>query len=93
MLTTSDTKSSGATQLLKSEEDLTLNEKLWFSEPIQKVNKLLELTFPVLGDQTIQDNHSTECSGAATFPSQVLLALNDQRHLVRHVPYVNQNGN
>ena len=58
---------SGPIQLLKSEKDLTLKEQLWFKEAYSESQQACELTFPVLGNQTIQKNHNTECSGAATF--------------------------
>ena len=57
---------SGARQLLKSEEDLTLNEQLWSKEPDSESQQARELMVPVPGDQTIQENHSTECSRVAT---------------------------
>ena len=58
---------SGATQLLESEEDLTINEQLWFVEPDSESQQARGLTVPVPGDQTIKKNHSTEGSGAAIF--------------------------
>ena len=51
--TGTDPLCSGATQLRTSEEDGTLNEQLWFRNPTQRVNKLRQLTVPVLVDETM----------------------------------------
>ena len=68
ILTTSAIKCSGAAHSsLSQRKTLMLKEQLRSMNLTDRVNKLLELTIHAPGDQTIQDNHSTECSRAATF--------------------------
>ena len=92
MCTTTSSPCSVATRLHKSEEDLTLNEQLWFKEPDSESQQARELYGPC-SRGTKRFKRITAQRAQEQLPSQVLLPPNDQRRLVRQVSYVDQNEN
>ena len=82
-------KCGGASQLLKSEKDLTHYEQLWFKEPDSE-SQQAQRAYGPYSRGSKRFKRITAQSAQQQLPLQAFLSLTDHGRLVRHVSYDDQ---